>query len=80
MLRHLSLEPGLQHIIGQPGQKPIRAYQLDAIVLATFDQLPSKLLESRQPCCRLSHISHCLSFRQPTNGSASQAKELRRIS
>ena len=39
MLRHLLLERGLQHLLGQPGQQPARAHQVDTLGAGLRNQL-----------------------------------------
>jgi hypothetical protein len=44
MLRHLDLQPGLEHSFGHPSQQPVRADQVHALRASALDQLRSELL------------------------------------
>lgn len=60
MLRHLRLETGLQHVLGQAAQQPTWPDQIDAILAGTFHQLLSELLVLRRPFRRFRCFHHCL--------------------
>ena len=55
MIRHLDLQPGLQHLTDHRGQQPAVAGQLDALGAGTIDQLagrPSRASPDRRPGSR----------------------------
>ena len=60
MLRHLRLETGLQHVLGQPAQQPAGTDKLDPLASGTFHQLFSKLLILPRSFRRLRCFRHCM--------------------
>lgn len=44
MLAHLDLKPGLQHPLGEPGQQPVGADQVDPLAASLLHQLRHELL------------------------------------
>jgi len=61
MLRHLSLQPCFEYVLGQPGQQTVRAQKIHAFIAGTFHQLFSKLLVLRRSR-QLRYFDYCLSF------------------
>jgi len=44
VLAHLRIQRGLEHVLGQLAQQPVRTNQLDVLLLRLREQLLSKLL------------------------------------
>jgi hypothetical protein len=72
VLGHLGFERGLEHGLGQPGQQPARADELDPVCAGGLNELLSKLLLIDSVRDRLDHAGQDCSSRRAKLGVSDQ--------